>query len=229
MIASETLEQKLPVFRVGQSGLDFVECCLQMDPNKRPSSGELLKHPYIYSSRMSQFMAQTNNLALQQQQQQSLVNHHNERKISMTNSQSLMLLASTGKSAQGNSRRSSKIPIAVHQPSSRTNPHQKKLKQSTPSKDAGKPNRAGKGSTLGEVPRADGNNDLMIGSIADRNRPRVNSSTNSSTTTYSDSQQSAANNNNPKQAPGSISFLPVVVPLQATRTNQSKAKQRANG
>lgn len=42
--------------RVGQSGIEFVLACLQMDPARRPTSDELLKHHYISSVKMSQFM-----------------------------------------------------------------------------------------------------------------------------------------------------------------------------
>lgn len=51
----ETLERKLPG-RVGQAGLDFVQACLQMDPDLRPTSGDLLLHSFIRSHKMGQFV-----------------------------------------------------------------------------------------------------------------------------------------------------------------------------
>lgn len=51
----ESLERKLPT-RVGQTGIDFVLACLQMDPTRRPNSDELLKHPFISSVKMAQFI-----------------------------------------------------------------------------------------------------------------------------------------------------------------------------
>lgn len=50
----DALEDKIPV-RVGQTGRDFVASCLQMSPNDRPSSLELLKHSYISSAKMKFF------------------------------------------------------------------------------------------------------------------------------------------------------------------------------
>lgn len=52
---SEPLERRLPA-RVGEQGIEFVLICLQMDPIKRPTSDELLQHPYIQSARMAQFV-----------------------------------------------------------------------------------------------------------------------------------------------------------------------------
>lgn len=52
---SESLERKLPT-RVGQAGVEFVLTCLQMDPARRPTSDELLKHPFISSVKMTQFI-----------------------------------------------------------------------------------------------------------------------------------------------------------------------------
>ena len=57
-MASEVLEKKLPVARIGQKGLSFVNSCLRMDPAKRLSSDELLKHDFIWPVRMTQFMTQ---------------------------------------------------------------------------------------------------------------------------------------------------------------------------
>lgn len=52
---NESLERKLPT-RVGQAGVEFVLTCLQMDPARRPTSDELLKHPFINSVKMTQFI-----------------------------------------------------------------------------------------------------------------------------------------------------------------------------
>lgn len=51
----DALDRKLPT-RVGQAGADFVCACLQMDPERRPTSGELLRHAFIRSLKMSQFV-----------------------------------------------------------------------------------------------------------------------------------------------------------------------------
>lgn len=56
---SESIERKL-TSRIGQSGIDFVSACLRMDPAKRPSSEELLKHVFIHSVRMTQFIKEAN-------------------------------------------------------------------------------------------------------------------------------------------------------------------------
>lgn len=94
---NESLDRKLPTSRIGQSGLEFVTSCLQMDHSKRPTSEELLKHPYIYSSRMSQFMMQNNSIGQQHRVADTNIGNNidGRRNNSMTNSQSLMLLASS--------------------------------------------------------------------------------------------------------------------------------------
>lgn len=60
--ANEALARKLPA-RVGQNGIDFVSTCLRMNPAKRPTGEELLKHVYIHSARMTQFIKEANSPA----------------------------------------------------------------------------------------------------------------------------------------------------------------------
>lgn len=54
----EPLDRRMPA-RVGQAGVEFVLCCLQMDPARRPTCEQLLQHGYIQSARMSQFVRGT--------------------------------------------------------------------------------------------------------------------------------------------------------------------------
>lgn len=59
---NDALARKLPS-RVGQNGIDFVSTCLRMNPAKRPTGEELLKHAYIHSARMTQFIKDANSPA----------------------------------------------------------------------------------------------------------------------------------------------------------------------
>lgn len=57
-IPGESVDGKLPS-RVGDVGIDFVSVCLQMDPKQRPTCEQLLRHEYIHSARMTQFVKGT--------------------------------------------------------------------------------------------------------------------------------------------------------------------------
>lgn len=80
---------------MGQSGIDFVSACLQMDPIQRPTSGELLNHEYIYSARMSQFIQKdhTPKHRLATLGERTVTLPALSPTMSRTNSQSLLLLA----------------------------------------------------------------------------------------------------------------------------------------
>lgn len=105
--ANESVEKKLPFKRIGNDGIDFVIACVQMDPAKRPSSGELLKHEYIHSVTMAQFIkgdshapnSSANSMASQYQsisgassaQGESIIQNNRAFQPTRSNSQSLML------------------------------------------------------------------------------------------------------------------------------------------
>lgn len=61
----DSLESKVPT-RIGRFGANFILSCLKMDPQARPNSQELLRHPFIHGARIDQFAIpvsseQTNN------------------------------------------------------------------------------------------------------------------------------------------------------------------------
>lgn len=94
---NESIDKKLPT-RVGHSGIDFVTACLQMDPARRPTSGELLGHEYIHSARMSQFVQKDHAPAAHRLPilgDRTVTLPSLSPTINRTNSQALMQLTST--------------------------------------------------------------------------------------------------------------------------------------